>query len=358
MSRDEGWGGGVVNLVTAWKKNHSQQIDYEHFMIGDRIGRGVLSVRYIVPLMDALRLLVVTLRGRYGLVHINPSFNARALLRDGLFMFVLRASRLRTFVFFHGWDDALSARVVRNTLLRFLVRNTFGRAAIIMVLAESFRQQLISMGVDERKIHATTTMFDGEDMRPLNRERIAPGQRILFLSRFIREKGMFELLEAFARIVKEFPDARLILAGDGPARDELVQAVRAAGLSGSVELPGYLRGEDKARVLAAADIFVLPTYYGEGCPVSLLEAMAAGLALISTPVGGIPDVLEDGENGVLLPSADPELIYQALHKLLSSPQDLIRISNINREKAWRCYEASVVTAQIEAYYKQAVGLPT
>jgi glycosyltransferase involved in cell wall biosynthesis len=80
--------------------------------------------------------------------------------------------------------------------------------------------------------------------------------------------------------------------------------------------------------------------------------MACGLALVSTPVGGIPDILVDGENGVLLASAKPDQIYDALRYLMTSKDVLQEISARNREIAWKRYEASVVTADIERYYQQ------
>lgn len=358
LSRDDNSAGGVVDFISALRNHYSTETNWDVIVIGRRSGSRSRIRRYIQVLIDAARLRAKVLSGKYDLVHINPSFNIPSLLRDGLFMLVLRMTGQKCLVFFHGWDESLSHKAARNVFFRNFIKFSFGWAGLTLVLAGEFKNQLARLGVPSDNIYTITTMFDGQGICSECRATAAPRYQILFLSRFVREKGLFELLDAFARIVKELPEVRLILAGDGPARADVEQAVHASGLSEYVELPGYIRGAKKTAVLAASDIFVLPTYYGEGCPVSLLEAMAAGLALVSTPVGGIPDVLKDGENGVLLPSADPELIYQALHRLLSSPQRLTRISNINREKAWRCYEASVVTAQIEEYYKQAAGLPT
>ena len=321
-------------------------------MIGDRIERRTHQRRYLQPLADAWRLFRTVRRGHYDVVHINPSLNTNSLLRDGLFMLFLRITGQCVLVFFHGWDEVLSERIHTSGLRCWLMRATFGTAARLLVLADGFREQLVEMGIEREKIFTITTMFDGAQLKAVRESHGESGRTVLFLSRFVREKGIFELLDAFTRVAGKFPDARMIMAGDGPVCKELEQAINEAGLAEQVELPGYLRGDDKARVLMAADIFVLPTYYGEGCPVSMLEAMAAGLAVISTPVGGIPDILRDGENGTLLPSADPDLIYKALYRLMSSPALLATIANTNREVAWRCYEASVVTAELENHYRE------
>lgn len=354
LSRDPGWIGGIVNLVAGWKKNYSAQVCVDDFMVGDRLERRSPSRRYLLPFADAWRLFRTVRQERYDVVHINPSLNANSLLRDGLFMLVLRVTNQRVLVFCHGWDEELSRRIRASGLLGWLMRATFGTAQRILVLAGGFRDQLSEMGFDHQRIHTITTMFDRDQIPSLSERGNKSGRRILFLSRFVREKGMFELLYAFRDLVSEFPDAHLVMAGGGPLRDELQSEISSAGLGTCVTLPGYVRGEEKTRVLADADIFVLPTYYGEGCPVSMLEAMAAGLAIVATPVGGIPDILRDGENGVLLPSADPNLIRDALHRLLSEPEALATISATNRELAWQRYEAAVVTAEVENHYAAIV----
>jgi glycosyltransferase involved in cell wall biosynthesis len=133
----------------------------------------------------------------------------------------------------------------------------------------------------------------------------------------------------------------------------LYKLISETGLQNRIDLPGYLRGSDKTRVLGNADIFVLPSY-GEGCPVSMLEAMAAGMAIVSTPVGGIPDLVHDGKNGILIGEVDPENIYKALKSLMSSPELLASMRTTNREVAWRCYEAGVVSAGVEDHYRDCV----
>lgn len=354
ISRDLNSDGGVVNIVDSLISNASR-VNYVHFCIGARKAASSRMRSAVQSIKDAVSLFKQVSGKSYDVIHINPSFNMKSLLRDGLFMIILRIARQNVLVFFHGWDEALSASVRVSRLKRGLIKTTFGYGKEILVLADSFRQQLVDMGISESRISLITTMFDGDKLKALDRQRMVNGRTVLFLSRFVAEKGLFELIDAFARLLMEYPDARLIMAGDGPDRYKLEQMVKDHGLSDSVSLPGYLRGDEKKNVLASSDIFVLPTYYGEGCPVSMLEAMAAGLAIISTPVGGIPDVLKDGENGVLLPQADPSLIYQALKKLMSSPELLARMSRVNHEKAWRCYETSVVTAKIEDSYKKAAG---
>ncbi|MFP4054403.1 MAG: glycosyltransferase family 4 protein, partial [Phycisphaerae bacterium] len=173
-----------------------------------------------------------------------------------------------------------------------------------------------------------TTMFDGEMMTAVSRAQ-SKRRSILFMSRFIREKGVYELLEAFHRIYERFPDVDLIMAGDGPELSGARDWVRDRGLRQRVIFPGYVRGRDKAQLLANGDLFVLPTLHGEGCPNCLLEAMGAGMPVITSTVGGIPEVVSDPENGMLLPRPYASSLANALEEYLADRARLHNTGTVN-----------------------------
>ena len=128
---------------------------------------------------------------------------------------------------------------------------------------------------------------------------VAPrGRRnvVLFLGRIETAKGIAELLDAFAGLRPGAPDALLVCAGEGDIESAGRQA-RRLGLGDSVRFPGWIDGEEKRAWLARAALFVLPSH-AEGLPMSLLEAMAAGLPIVASAVGGVPDVVHDGVNGL------------------------------------------------------------
>lgn len=347
--------GGVANYLNVLKAHFTPNIVIDHFQVGQRIGLSGRIVRILFPLLDNIRLVQTWRRNAYDVVHLNPSLNARGLLRDGFFMLTLTTvlQCKKTIVFFHGWSTE-TEQVIRNSrFLRGIFRSIFGRAKRILVLATQFKHALISMGFDQSKIEVVTTMFNGTLFDGVTKREGGSGKTVLFLSRFIKEKGVFELLEAFDRIHARHPDLRLVLAGDGPERMAAEQWVKNQNLERCVAFTGYLRGADKARILNDSDIFILPSHE-EGCPVSLLEAMAAGLAVIVTPVGGIPDIIEDGANGILLRSSDPAEIAAAIQKLIKDQVFCKQAQSRNRHQAWERYEAGVVTKEIEDIYSEVV----
>ena len=93
------------------------------------------------------------------------------------------------------------------------------------------------------------------------------------------------------------------------------QWVKTKGLADRVRFPGYLRGKEKTQVLLNSDLFVFPTYHGEGCPVSLLEAMAAGLPVVATRVNGVPEIIEDGKNGILVDPGNAPALPAAIQRI-------------------------------------------
>jgi glycosyltransferase involved in cell wall biosynthesis len=147
-----------------------------------------------------------------------------------------------------------------------------------------------------------------------------PPRRIVTVARLRPEKGHDLLIEAVAVVFREFPDATLTIVGDGPLREELARRVAERGLAGQVQLAGHT--DDVAGVLRQHDLFVLATR-SEAFPNSVIEAMASGLAVLTTRVGGIPELVEDGRNGLLVRPDRPEELRAGLVRLLGDT-DLAR----------------------------------
>lgn len=348
--------GGVADYVGMLKANLPPDIQVESFYIGRRkLAPAWRFLSPLLPLLDALRLLLCLLTRRYDVAHLNPSFN-KALLRDSLFMLVLRVFGVsRVMVFMHGWNDAWAARVLSGRVSRALFRWVWGGAGRILLLASRFKQALVDAGLDGGRIEVVSTMFDASQFAGVESRRGGQTIQVLFLSRFVREKGGYELLQGFAQVAAAYPDVQLICAGDGPEAAGMRAWVEQHGLGGRVRFPGFVRGREKAQFLADADIFAFPTYYGEGCPVSLLEAMAAGCAVITGDAGGIPDIFEDGVNGVMLSQPTGDKVGAALRDLLSDPARCRAIGAHNREVAGARYEAGRVSADVAAVYAALAG---
>lgn len=352
LSRDFSADGGVVQVVSAIARSLTTAFRPVHLAVGRRATGLRVVEGALAPLRDNFNLARRVLSEHPDVVHLNASFNLNSLLRDGAFRLTLGLLRFRrVVVYFHGWDASHMRRVAGSRWFAAAVRMVFGKAAAIIVLSSEFKAQLMALGIPGERIHVMSTMFDGRLFEradePFAHERL----RLLFMSRLIPEKGVFEVLEAVAGVLGEGYDAELVVAGDGPARRGAEARATELGIADRVRFTGYVRGAEKANVLMNADIFVFPTRYSEGCPVVLLEAMAAGAYLITNRAGGIADIIKDGEHGILLDTADAKSVQTALRKALRDPR-MMQVRAHNRDAAWRHFEAHRVTPKIEAVYRQ------
>lgn len=343
--------GGVSGFVESLFEHLDETVRAERFVVGRRRNGWGAWLGPLVVLTDLVRLAVALRRVRYDVIHVNPSLNGPSLWRDGAFLLLTRwFSATPVCVFLHGWDRATEERLAISRWRRMLFARSFGRAGRIFVLAQAFRERLIAFGCAPDAVTVISTMFNGNDVGHAERAR-SRVRTLLFMSRLVPEKGAWEALDALRLLRDRGHELRLLVAGSGPERARLERYAASTGLAGHVTFTGFVRGAEKARLLDAADLFVLPTRHGEGCPVAVLEAMAAGLPIVTTAVGGIPDVVEHRRHGWMLRNADPAELAGALEHLMAHPALVTRMSRANRKLAWARYEASVVTGRIVDAYR-------
>ncbi len=162
-------------------------------------------------------------------------------------------------------------------------------------------------------------------------DRLPAVPTVLFAGRLLQEKGVLDTVEAFAVLHARRP-CHLVIAGAGPAAESVAARVDALGLSDSVTIAGLLPHDELMDRYRAADVFVLPTYLGEGFPTVLAEAMSAGLPIVTTRLRGSADHLEEGVNALFVPPRDPAAIADAIGRLLDDEELRGRMAAANRAK--------------------------
>ena len=181
------------------------------------------------------------------------------------------------------------------------------------------------------------------------RDRGNTNMRVLFVGRLHPVKGTRYLLDAINIVHEELPEVKLILVGDGEEREHLENLTDNLELRECVEFVGRVQHERVLDYMDQAEVFVLPSL-SEGFPVTILEAMASGLPVVATRVGGIPDIIEDSINGYLVDTMDQEQIAEALLRLLQNEELRKGISDKNRETAEK-YQWDTVAATLEGIYQ-------
>ncbi len=346
--------GGVGNFIRILKQRLRPTTTIERFVNGRRSGENGKLDTVCRMVKDYVRFAWLVVRDRFDVIHFNPEMDLRSFPRESLFMLTLTLMGRRNFiVFFRGWNwDEFNEIVARPALRRFLFF-MLNRASRVVVLSNGFRDALIENGVRDDHVLVVTTMFDGrllEACKPrVEADMEAP--TLLFMARFVREKGIYELIEAVALLKDEFPKLTLVMGGDGPEMAGLKARVAQLGIDDRVRFPGYVRRSEKARLFAEATIFVFPSYFWEGLPNAVLEAMGAGLPVLANPVAAVPEVMSDPENGRFLNEVTAEQIALKLRAMLADPAYLATTSERNRQKAWSHYESAVVSRRIEDIYR-------
>jgi glycosyltransferase involved in cell wall biosynthesis len=205
---------------------------------------------------------------------------------------------------------------VRVRLLRVSRNRALGRAARVLCPSAYLRDIAIGWGLDPRRITVLPNPAPAlPELPPREHARVALGldaPLLAFAGRLTAQKDLGVALEALA----EVPDARLAILGDGPERKRLEQRVGELGLNGRVRFLGSGRRDDVLRLFRAADAAVLSSHW-ENLPYAVVEALAVGTPVVATAVGGVPEVVRDGENGLLVPPRDPRALSRALGRLVA-----------------------------------------
>jgi glycosyltransferase involved in cell wall biosynthesis len=223
----------------------------------------------------------------------------------------------------HGSDvNILKKYMLLHPFCRFITRNS----SFITVNSTYMKRQLlmVSPGCTEM-VRVIPMGIDPEQFVSLKNSDIRaryPAEYIIFSAgRLIELKGITYLIEAMPGILSRFPDTRLLIAGDGPEKENLIKKIQTLNLGSRVTLLGTISHQDLPAYYHSADIFVLPSIFTSGMTealgVVLLEAMASGCPVIGSNIGGIPDIITDGENGFLVPERNPVILAEKIILLLS-----------------------------------------
>lgn len=285
------------------------------------------------------------LGGRVAALHVHMASRA-SFWRKLLFILPAFALGVPVIVHLHGGGFRQFYAEESPALVRRLIRYVFEKAARVIVLSERWKAWVSSAFPQARVV----SIYNPVVLPQVPDFEAREASAVLFLGRVGANKGALDLIEAVARIREAFPSVRLCMGGDGDIEGARRHAA-ALGLAGQVELPGWVRGAEKQALLEKAAVYVLPSYQ-EGLPMSVLEAMAAGLPVVSTPVGGIPEAVSDGVEGYLVQPGDINSLSECLARLLGDADLRRRMGEAGRKKVERLFSTDVVIPQFEAVYAE------
>jgi glycosyltransferase involved in cell wall biosynthesis len=292
---------------------------------------------------------------RYDVVHAHWVIPNAGLIAD-----VVRAHQTPLVVSLHGSDVFVAERL---WLAGALAERAFRGAGAVTACSSDLHHRALALGAGPERTRTVPYGVDLDRFHPDSRvdtvrEQLGvPREALLVLApgRLVEKKGFRYLIEAAART----EGLHVAIAGDGDLREELETLVRET--RAPVTLQGNLDRGSLAAALAAADVVAVPSVVDsagnvDGLPNTLLEALAAGRAVVASRVAGIPDVVVDGQNGLLVPEKDPLALAAALRRLVEDPQTRARLGAAARRTAVDRLSWAAAAAAFEECYVEAAAL--
>lgn len=258
--------------------------------------------------------------------------------------------------FLGEWDE-------RGKFIGYVVRQFYRRTLPftqkIINIADAEMKRMQSAGVPLDMLEVIYNGVDGQLFFPdIEPERAAPwiaanGEPVIGAVAFLtKRKGIRYLVSAFKKVLDHHPRARLMIVGDGEERRNLEKQIRSLDMGSQVELLG--NREDVRRLMNSFDVFVLPSLW-EPFGLVIAEAMACGKPVVATAVGGIPEIVDSGVTGLLVPPADPDRLADALLALLRDEDRRHQMGRAGRRRFLERFDAKIMSAKYQALYESLLS---
>lgn len=333
--------GGIVSVEKLILQQAPPDIEIKHIATlvnGSVIDKVLGFARAILEFLWTL------LRTESDLIHIHVS-QGGSVFRKTILTVIALMFRKPIILHAHGPEFHLFYSKLPQ-LLKLGFNWVFCRCDRFIVLSESWKNfyiQNVGLKAEQIVVLPNPVKLPAQVPHRAN----SPQVSFVFLGRIGQRKGTFDLVKAFATLPIEYKSrSRLILAGDGDV-SQAQSAIASLNLSNYITIFDWLDSEQRDTLLASSDVFVLPSY-NEGLPMSLLEAMSWGLPSITTPVGGIPELITHNKNGLLVNPGDIQQLSAAMQSLIDS-ENLRHCLGSNARK-------SVMHLDVKYYFHQLIGI--
>lgn len=295
--------GGITSVIKAyetgeqWKKFHCKWIETH------RDGNFIRKIWYLfTAFLEYIMLLPF-----YNIIHIHVA-TTKSAKRKLLFLYPAKWMKKKIIIHFHPSNEKFLFEPQNKKIYRSL----FLQANLVLVLSNQWRKW-----INEALDITENIEILYNPCAQVSRGKYGKKNYILFAGSIIARKGYADLIKGFSLIKSKYPDWTLVFAGNG----EIEQAKKLAQqyeIEQQTQFLGWVTNEKKEKIFQESSIYCL-TSYGEGFPMGVLDAWAYGIPCIVTPVGGIPDIIQDNQNGLIYPAGDIMALSKQLDKLISNP---------------------------------------
>lgn len=314
--------GGISSVVQYWSKYIENLQYYPTFKEGSKITKVFIYASTVIRLYCRLlfdrQVNIVHVHTAAGtdfkrssiIINLAKKFGKKVILHS-------HASQFK--VFYADSDDKQKVQIL----------TTLRKADVLIALSESWKEWFVMIGVESKKITILHNITDYPEIHYEERKASFP-IRYLFLGEIGHRKGVFDIIRALANHREDLEGKVELKIGGNKHEEELLSAIKDANLENIVSFEGFVSSHKKIDLLNWADVFILPSF-NEGLPISILEAMSYSMPIISTPVGGIPEVV-DKTNGTLVSPGNDEEIYNAIKHYVDEISDIENQGKVSYKK--------------------------
>ena len=248
----------------------------------------------------------------------------------------------KVIVHFHSFSVDTTIKSKYQNVYRYL----FGKADVVLVLSKYWQDELCrTFGFKDNKVKVLYNPCTTEVSSKVYPKR----KQILYAGTVNARKGYADMIKAFAQIADRYPDWSIVFAGNGEIEEGKALASQL-GIAKQTVFLGWVRGEEKDKAFKEASIFCLPSY-AEGFPMGVLDAWAYGLPVITTPVGGIPDIAIDGKNCLLFNPGDVDVLAKQMDKMMTSEELRKLVASESNESAKGIFSVEKVIERLGNIYQ-------
>ena len=254
---------------------------------------------------------------------------------------------------FHGYDISSYLRKHGHAVYNSL----FMKGDMFLPISERWKNRLIELGCSEQKIVVHRMGIDTGKFCYLPRKPVKDGKvRLLTVARLIEKKGVQYAVQAVADVLKRYSNIEYNIVGDGPAKNTLEGLIEELNVGNNVKLLGWRHQEEIIELMKHTDVFIAPSVVGgdgdeEGIPVVLMEALAQGMPVLSTQHSGIPELVQDGESGFLVPERNVEALADKLEFLIKHPEIWSEMGLKGRKHVERYFDIDKLNNRLVELYQ-------
>lgn len=273
------------------------------------------------------------------LVHIHISTDG-SFFRKSIALQIAKLFNKKVILHIHGAEFSVFY-VKSPKFVKKLITYTLNKADLILVLSKQWKAKVATLCSNPN----IKVLYNPTIIKTPNPVKNSP-LKILFMGRLGKRKGVYDIIDAAKQLKTD--NVLINLYGDGNLA-EFQQLVAENNLQSKVKIMGWVSGEEKEKIIQNSDIYILPSY-NEGLPMSILEAMAYGLPIISTPVGGTPEAVEDGVNGFLILPGDTKALAEKIEILANNEPLMEKMGQESYRIAQEKFDIKIIIKQLEELY--------